>query len=140
MKQYTVIFTPRALRQLARLYSYIADQSGEARAENYSADRRRLPLSLNLPERGSKHDDIRPNLRTKGYAKSVTIAFSVNTVTDTVVIHGIFYGGQDFESHASRHRQRRLTPAVFFFFFFFFHVKLSLDLSKPQDRSSTLWP
>ena len=35
MKQYAVIFTPRAERQLAHLYGYIADQSGEARAENY---------------------------------------------------------------------------------------------------------
>jgi len=35
VKQYAVIFTPRAERQLAHLYGYIADQSGEARAENY---------------------------------------------------------------------------------------------------------
>jgi hypothetical protein len=28
----------------------------------------------------------------------VTIAFSVNVVTDTVAIQGIFYGGQDFET------------------------------------------
>ncbi len=97
MKQYTVIFTPRALRQLAGLYSYIADRSGEARAESFTgrivADCQSLST---LPERGSKRDDIRPNLRIKGYAKSVTIAFSVNT--DAVAIHGIFYGGQDFET------------------------------------------
>ena len=35
MKQYAVIFTPRAERQLATSIRYIADQSGEARAENY---------------------------------------------------------------------------------------------------------
>jgi len=35
MKRYAVIFTPRAERQLAHLYGYIADQGGEARAENY---------------------------------------------------------------------------------------------------------
>jgi toxin ParE1/3/4 len=99
MKQYTVIFTPRALRQLASLYTYIADHGGEARAESFTgrivADCKSLST---FPERGSKHDDIRPNLRTKGYAKSVTIAFSVNAATDTVAVHGIFYGGQDFES------------------------------------------
>jgi toxin ParE1/3/4 len=99
MKQYTVIFTPRALRQLAGLYTYIADHGGQARAESFTgrivADCKSLST---FPERGSKRDDIRPNLRTKGYAKSVTIAFSVNAATDTVAIHGVFYGGQDFES------------------------------------------
>jgi len=49
-------------------------------------------------ERGSKRDDVRPNLRTMGYAKSVTIAFSVNATTEAVAIHGVFYGGQDFET------------------------------------------
>ncbi len=33
-----------------------------------------------------------------GYAKSVTIAFSVNVTTEVVAILGIFYGGQNFES------------------------------------------
>jgi hypothetical protein len=32
-----------------------------------------------------------------GYARSVTIAFSVNATTEAVAVHGIFYGGQDFE-------------------------------------------
>ena len=55
-------------------------------------------LSLeSFPERGSKRDDVRPNLRTKGYARRVTIAFSVNAETIVVAIHGVFYGGQDFE-------------------------------------------
>jgi plasmid stabilization system protein ParE len=99
MKSYTVIFTPRALRQLAGLYTHIADRSGEARAESFTgrivADCRSLAT---FPERGTKRGDIRPNLRTKGYARSVTIAFSINAATDTVAIHGIFYGGQDFET------------------------------------------
>ena len=34
MKQYAVIFTPRALRQLDGLYAYIADHSGEGLAES----------------------------------------------------------------------------------------------------------
>jgi hypothetical protein len=36
-------------------------------------------------------------LRTKGFARRVTIAFSVNVSTEIVAIHGVFYGGQDFE-------------------------------------------
>jgi toxin ParE1/3/4 len=98
MKPYSVIFTPRAERQLAHLYRYIADQSGEARAENYIGKIVATCHSLStFPERGNKRDDVRPNLRTLGYAKRVTIAFSVNATTRAVGIHGVFYGGQDFE-------------------------------------------
>jgi plasmid stabilization system protein ParE len=35
MKQYAVIFTPRAERQLAHHYRAIADDGGEARADNF---------------------------------------------------------------------------------------------------------
>jgi len=98
MKQYAVVFTPRAERQLAKLYTYVADQSGEARAEDFVGGVVDSCLSLSMfPERGAQRDDIRPNLRVNGYARSVTIAFSVNTATAIVVIHGVFYGGQDFE-------------------------------------------
>ena len=98
MKRYTVVFTPRAERQLNALYVRIADDKGQATADNYVdgivADCRSLSI---FPERGTKHDEIRPNLRTKGHARRVTIAFSVNDSTETVVIHGVFYGGQEFE-------------------------------------------
>jgi toxin ParE1/3/4 len=98
MKRYTVVLTPRAERQLNALYARIADDSGEARADNYVdrmvADCRSLAA---FPERGTRRDDIRPNLRTKGFARRVTIAFSVNAATEIVVIHDVFYGGQDFE-------------------------------------------
>ena len=35
MKNYKAIFTARAERQLSGLYAYIAEKSGEARAEKY---------------------------------------------------------------------------------------------------------
>ena len=98
MKLYTVLFTPRAERQLASLYAYIAEQSSEARAENYVgkivADCQALST---FPERGNKRDDVRPNLRVKGFKRRVSIAFSVDAEKAVVAIHGIFYGGQDFE-------------------------------------------
>lgn len=98
MKHYIVVFTPRAERQLDSLFTYIADHSGESRAESFVGAIVTDCLSLStFPERGTKRDDIRPNLRTKGYRRRVTIAFSVNTSTDIVAIHGVFYGGQDFE-------------------------------------------
>ena len=99
MKPYAVIFTPRAERQLAHLYRTIADDDGERRAEKYVGKIVAACDALStFPERGTKRDDVRPNMRTMGYAKRVTIAFSVNAATDTVAIHGVFYGGQDFET------------------------------------------
>ena len=99
MKRYTVIFTPRALRQLDKLYGYIAGHSGETRAENFTGRIVAECQSLSIfPERGAKRDDIRPDLRTMGFERSATIAFSVNTGTGRVAIHGVFYGGQDFET------------------------------------------
>lgn len=37
-----------------------------------------------------------PGLRTTNYRRSVVIAFMANTVTKTVSILGVFYGGQDY--------------------------------------------
>jgi plasmid stabilization system protein ParE len=69
MKPYAIVFTARA-RQLNTLYVRIADECGEARADNYIEGIVADCLSLStFPDRGAKRDDIRPNLRTKGYAK-----------------------------------------------------------------------
>jgi toxin ParE1/3/4 len=98
MKRYAVFFTPRAERQLASLYSYIVGNSGIERAENFIGHIVADCMSLStFPERGTKRDDLRANLRTKGYARRVTIAFSVDTIREVVAIHGVFYGGQNFE-------------------------------------------
>ncbi|MBW4505801.1 MAG: type II toxin-antitoxin system RelE/ParE family toxin [Scytonematopsis contorta HA4267-MV1] len=97
MKQYNVIFSPRAEEQLGSLYAYIAENGGEERAESYINGIITFCQGLStFPERGTKRDDLRPGLRVIGYAKRATIAFSVTT--DRVIIHGIFYGGQDYDS------------------------------------------
>jgi toxin ParE1/3/4 len=99
MRRYTVIFTPRAERHLESLYAYIATHGGEQRADNYVSRIVTECLSLaTFPERGTQRDDVRPNLRIMGFARRVTIAFSINVTTSTVAIHGVFYGGQDFGS------------------------------------------
>ena len=98
MQQYSVIFTPRAERQLDELYLYIAEHDGETLADNYVTGIIDDCLSLTtFPERGVKRDDIRPNLRIKNYAKRTIIAFSIDTTSKIVVIHGVFYGGQNYE-------------------------------------------
>jgi toxin ParE1/3/4 len=97
-KTYTVIFKPRAEQHLDNLYAYIAEHSGEARADDFVG--RIVDTCMNLsmfPERGTKRDDIRPNLRTTSYARRVMIAYAVDHDTNMVAILGVFYGGQDFE-------------------------------------------
>jgi toxin ParE1/3/4 len=60
MKRYSVVITPRAERQFAELYAYIANESGEARAEKFVGGIVAECLSLSMfPERASKRDDIR---------------------------------------------------------------------------------
>ena len=96
MKQYTVIFSPRAEQQLDALYSYIAEQGEEERAERYISNIVTFCQRLSLfPERGAKRNDLRPRLLVIGYAKRVNVASSVKD--DRVTIHGIFYGGQDYD-------------------------------------------
>jgi plasmid stabilization system protein ParE len=97
MRSYSVVFTPRAERQLGQLYNYIADDNGPTRAEDFIDGIVADCISLStFPERGTRRDDIRPHLRVKGYGRRVSIAFSVDDASTVVVIHGVFYGGQDF--------------------------------------------
>jgi plasmid stabilization system protein ParE len=50
---------------------------------------------------GRARDDLRPGLRTIGFRRRVVIAFAVHE--DTVEIHGVFYGGQDYETDLADH-------------------------------------
>ncbi len=98
MQTHAAAFMPRAQRQLDSPYAVIAAHGGEPAADIYVGGIVAACASLaTSPERGTKRDDIRPNLRTMGYARRVTIAFSVDVATKTVAIHGVFYGGQNFE-------------------------------------------
>jgi toxin ParE1/3/4 len=92
-----VIFTRLAERQLDALHDYIAKQANEERADGYAG--RIIDFCsgfATFPERGTRRDDILPGLRVTGFERRVTIAFVVTP--ETVLIEGIFYGGQDFEA------------------------------------------
>lgn len=92
-----VVFTPRAERQLDHLFNFLVTRAGEARAAAYLD--RVIAYCLRLehfPERGTRRDEIRPGLRTIGFERRITIAFTVSS--DSVVILGVFYGGQDYEA------------------------------------------
>jgi len=93
--QYTVIFTPEALEQLAALYHYIADAASPEIAERYASAIVTYCESLaTFPIRGNRRDDIRSGLRVTNYKKRTVIAFDVDA--EQVSIIGVFYGGQDY--------------------------------------------
>jgi toxin ParE1/3/4 len=92
-----VILTPLAERQIDSLHAFIAGRSGESRADGYIS--RIIAFCMGLgtfPLRGQRREDLLPGLRTIGFERRVTIAFVVTP--EAVLIEGIFYGGQDFES------------------------------------------
>jgi toxin ParE1/3/4 len=49
-----------------------------------------------FPKIGTPRDDIRPGLRTLSFRRRATIAYAVGPTT--ILILGVFYGGQDFET------------------------------------------
>ena len=97
MKARPVVFSLRAEQQLEDLFRYIAETSGRGRAESFVG---RIVTYCEgfgeLPERGTKRDDLSQGLRTVGFQRRATIAFLVEP--ERVVINGVFYGGQDYET------------------------------------------
>ena len=95
---YNVIISRKADDQLLALYDYISEQSSPIVAKRYIEAISAYCESLNIfPQRGAARDDIRPGVRVTNYKKRCIIAFRVRK--DVVTIVGIFYGGQDYESH-----------------------------------------
>ena len=94
---YEVVFSPEALGDLLKLYNDIADGGGPARAQNYPDQIVALCRRLDLfPKRGTRRDDLRPNLRITTFRRRVTIAYHIDGTR--VVIDRIFYGGRDLTS------------------------------------------
>lgn len=98
--KYTIGFAPEAQQQLDAIEDYIVLASGyRAIAEQFVDDIVAYRESFEtFPECGTQRDDLLPGLRTVGYRRRVTIAFRVDTNSRSVVILGVFYGGQDFEA------------------------------------------
>ena len=92
-----IVFTPLAERHIDALHAYISAHAGEERADRYV---NRIVDFCNgfatFPLRGARRDDVLYGLRVTGFERRVTIAYTVTT--NTVLIEGIYYGGQDFET------------------------------------------
>ena len=94
---YRIVFSPEADAQLVGIYRYIAREASPDVAERFTGDIVDYCEAFEtFPERGTQRDDLRPGLRTVGFRRRVTIAFTVEE--DMVTIIGVFYGGQDFEA------------------------------------------
>ncbi len=92
-----VIFDPVALGHLENLYNYIAEHSYTSHAKSFTDSIIEYCESFaTLPHRGTRIPHLRPNLRTIGFRRRVTIAFTVTA--DTVTILGIYYRGQNVKA------------------------------------------
>lgn len=92
-----VRFRPSARADLFNIYDYIALQSGRAVAGRYIDRIEAACMSLEtFSERGTRRDDLMPGLRTIGFERRVTIAFTVRP--DEVEIVRVLYGGRDIET------------------------------------------
>lgn len=97
---YQVIFLPRARQHLIEISDYIEGEASLAIARNFVSDIISYCNGFDVfPQRGMARDDIYPGLRLVGFRKRVTIAFAIEG--DRVLIIGVFYGGQDYESALS---------------------------------------
>jgi len=98
----TVVLSPEAEADLLSLYDWIAGEASPEVALGYIERLEAYVQGFELAsQRGTRHDDIRQGLRTVGFERRVTIAF---TVTDNqVIILGFFSGGQNWQGLLSEH-------------------------------------
>jgi len=95
---YTVVFSAPAEADLFAIYDYIAERANAEIALRFVESIEPYCLDFtNMPERGTKRDDLRPGLRTVGFRRRATILFEVGRKTREVVIHGIYYAGRNLE-------------------------------------------
>ncbi len=94
---FQVDISPEAEAQLLKIYHYIAGEASPEIARRFTDVIVDYCASFeSFPHRGSKCDDLRPNLRIVGFRIRVSIALTVGG--HRVDIVGIFYGGQDYEA------------------------------------------
>lgn len=97
-----VVLSPEATADLLSLYEWITEQASSEAALGYIARLETYVRGFDLAsERGTRHDYIRPGLRTVGFERRVTIAFTATS--DQVIILGFFYGGRDWRQTLSEH-------------------------------------
>ncbi|HEY2661104.1 MAG TPA: type II toxin-antitoxin system RelE/ParE family toxin [Caulobacteraceae bacterium] len=107
---HNVIFAPEARDDLRKLYLFIAERAGDARALAYVGRTGAYCRGFtDFPERGTRQDDLVPGLRIVGFERRVTIAF--HTGPRAVTIDRILYGGRDLGSLFDNDQPGSQAPA-----------------------------
>ena len=92
-----VVFAPEAQLDLLDLYDMVAEDGGGERALAYVERIQAACLRLAVfPERGTRHDDVRPGQRVIGFERRVVIAFHVGA--GRVTIDRVLYGGRSLDT------------------------------------------
>ena len=96
MQQFSVVFSPAAVEDLASIRAYIANANSVSVADSFVE--RLIAHCEGLaraPHRGTVRDQIRPGLRVIGWRRTITIAFAVDDEAHRVDIAGVFYLGRN---------------------------------------------
>ena len=96
MKERSVTLSPEAKGDLVALYDCIAAAAHPNTALAYIERIETFCHGMRIAsERGTRRDDIRPDLRIVTFERRVTVAFTVDETS--VVILRLFYAGRNWE-------------------------------------------
>jgi plasmid stabilization system protein ParE len=99
VETYSVVYSLVALQQLRDIERFISAESAPDRAVAYTKRIRQACESLrSFPYRHRLRDDVRPRLRVVGFEGRASIHYMIDDDSATVIVLGIYYGGQDWES------------------------------------------
>ena len=97
MNERRVVLAPEAADDLMELYDWVAVQASPSVAmaylERVEAFCQRLRLGS---ERGHVRSDVRPGLRIMGFERRLTVAFTVEE--ETVTVLRVFTAGRNWET------------------------------------------
>lgn len=96
MKSRRVVFSRDARADLYAIYEWIAEAADPDTGLGYVGRIERFCHALaNGSERGTRRDGVRPGLRTLGFERRVTIAFTVDE--ERVTVLRLLYAGRTME-------------------------------------------
>ena len=91
-----VVFAESARADLDDIFAWIADHAGLEVARAYTGRIERFCRKMTpFPQRGTARNDLRPGLRTVGFERRATIAFTVKG--EDVIILRILYAGRSLD-------------------------------------------
>ena len=91
-----VVFAESARADLDDIFAWIADHAGLEVALAYTSRIEHFCRKMTpFPQRGTARNDLRPGLRTVGFERRVTIAFTVKG--EDVIILRILYAGRSLD-------------------------------------------